>query len=256
MSRHQSGTFFLHVTFRNFNHRHVVMKQRIFLACIFLIAVLIACNKDSDSSIPETSSNINVFMAVPGLVADVVLDTTTIATGMEMGESTGYHSFLAKRYDLAIFESGNRTSPIVSGQISLRNNHHYSVYLSLDHNRALRVLAVEDDLSLPPQGYSKVRLIDLSDTYNSNAENVLLDFQVNTKDTIRFRNIGYLAVTAFSQIPFNTYTRNIYSANTSTSFLGNISPNVTFEDRKIYSWIVYGNAQVADSFKLVEFKHN
>lgn len=232
------------------------MKKRILLASIFLIAVFIACNKDSDSMIPETSSDINVFIAVPGLVADIVVDTTTIATALEMGESTGYHSFLAKRYNLSIYETGNRTSPIVSGQISLRNKHSYSVFLSLDHTNALRVLAVEDNLALPAMGYSKIRIIDLSDTYNSQADNVLLDFHINTPDTIRYRNIGYLAATEFTQIPFNTYTRDILYADSSLSLLGNNAPTVTFEDRKIYSWIVYGNAQVKDSFKLVEFKHN
>ncbi|WP_177230583.1 DUF4397 domain-containing protein [Chitinophaga sp. CF118] len=230
------------------------MKQRFLFTCILLVAVIIACNKDSDSSIPETSSNINVFLAVPGVQYDVVVDTTTIGSSLEAGQSTGYHSFIAKRYNLFIYPAGDHTTAIAGGQISLRNNHYYSVFLSLDHTNALRLLAVEDKLDLPAANTGKVRVIDLSDTYNSDAQTVNLDFYAN--DTLRFQRISYLAVTNFIQLQAGTYTRDIFYADSSLSLLGNNLPSFTIADRKIYSWIVYGNAQVADSFKLVEFVHN
>jgi hypothetical protein len=38
--------------------------------------------------------------------------------------------------------------------------------------------------------------------------------------------------------------------------LGKVPSSVVIVDGKITSWIVYNNALVADSFKLIEFVHN
>jgi hypothetical protein len=230
-----------------------VMKQRIFIIVILLIAGFFACNKNSDSSIPATSSSINVFFAVPGKQYDVTIDTATIGTNLGLGESTGYHSFLAKRYTLYIFTAGNHLDTIIGGQISLRSNHFYSVFLSLDHNDNLRLLAAEDNLTPPAANMGNVRIVNLSDTYDTIPEQVTLDFFIG--DTLRYQRISYQAVTSFLPVQAGSHIRDIRFADSSLSLRGNIDSNFVIQDHKIYSWIVYGNALVADSFKLAEFIH-
>lgn len=232
------------------------MKQRFFLVFLAMALFVLACNKDSDSSIPETRSGINIFNAVPGLVAEATVDTTSIGSAAG-GESTGYHDFIAKRYDLTITTTGV-TSIILTGQISLRNNHFYTVFISMDNTNNLRVQAVEDNMDAPEAGKGKVRVVNLSDTYNSVGEPLTFDFNFNISpaDTMRLRRQSYQAVTGYLQIPAGSYTRDIFYADSSLNLNGNIPREFTVEDKKIYSWIIYGNSFKADSFKLVEFKHN
>jgi hypothetical protein len=235
------------------------MKQSIFFVCILWIAGLVACNgKDDDSAIPDTGSNINVFIAVPGGHFDVALDTAFIGTDLGEGESTTYKSFRAQRYTLLIYAAGNHTMPLIGGQISMRNAYHYSAFLSVDHTNTLRLTAVEDNLTpLPDKFAGKIRVVNLSDTYTSGAQSVNLDFTgFDLRDTTRFQNLNYLAVTPFAQIQAGSFNREIRLAGTTQSLLGKIQPTFTVVDGKFTSWVVYGNALVSDSFKLVEFTHN
>ena len=236
------------------------MKQRIILALAVIITGVISCSKDSDSSIPETASYINFFSAVPGVSYDVEVDTSSIGTDIGYGEATGYHSFEAKRYTLSIYAAGDHTTLIGGGQISLRNDHYYSVYLSKNHNGVLQLLLVEDKLQKATAGYGRIKVVDLSDTYySSGTQQLLMDYYIDS--TRRFQNINYLAATAFTEVPAGTREQNIRWAGSSikivsdSNFLYNNSAQLAIEDQKSYSIIAYGNAFVADSFKLAIFTH-
>lgn len=230
------------------------MKQWFLFSWLLVAAGMIACNKDSDSSIPDTSAAINVFLAVPDAKFDVLLDTVSIGSDLGMGESTGYHKFRAQRYTLYIYPAGNRTTPVAGGQVSLRNNHYSSVFLSRDNNKVLRAMIVEDDLKPPTTANTgKLRIVNLSDTYASTFQTLRLDFYVDS--SLRYQRINYLNATDFQEIPIGAHTRDVRWADSSLSLLQNNLPDFTVEDRKIYSWIAIGNALVKDSFKLVEFVH-
>lgn len=234
------------------------MKQSIFFVCILLIAGFVACNsKDDDSAIPDTSSNINVFMGVPGRHYDVALDSSFIGDNMGEGEFTGYKSFRAQRYTLYIYEPGNRTTPLDSGDLNMRNGYHYSAFISMDHNNRLQLIAREDKIrSVPAQFRGDIRVVNLSDTY-SGTDALSLDFYASDLiDTARFQNISYLAVTDFSDLQAGSYKRNIRLAGTTQSVLGKIPEAYKVLDGKFITWIVYGNALKPDSFKLAEFIHN
>ncbi|PSL29715.1 DUF4397 domain-containing protein [Chitinophaga ginsengisoli] len=229
------------------------MKQRLFFLLILAVAGMIACNKNSDSSIPETSSNINFFTAVPGREYDVLIDTTTIGSAVGYGESTGYHSFLAKRYTLRIYPAGNHTVAIGGGEISLRNGHYYSVFLSLDNTRTLQLRLVEDHLAPSRANFGKVRYINLSDTYTTPTSRLTLDMYV---DNVRiFRRQGYLAATDFAEVSVGTRNVDLRYADSSLSLMGNNSHSYEIQDQKQYTIIGYGNVRNVDSFKLVTFVH-
>jgi hypothetical protein len=95
--------------------------------------------------------------------------------------------------------------------------------------------------------------VNLSDTYDTVPNQVTLDFYLG--DTLRYQRISYTAVTSFIPVQAGTHIRDIRYADSSLSLRGNIDSNFVIENQKIYSWIVYGNALVADSFKLVSFTH-
>lgn len=231
----------------------IIMKQRLFLVVLLIAAGVIACNKNSDSSIPETSSNINVFLAVPDKQYDVLIDTTSIGADLGYGQSTGYHAFQAKRYTLLIYPAGNHDTLIAGGEISLRNGHYYSVFLSQNNEEGLQLQAVEDRLGPSRSQFGKVRFVNLSDTYVNASTRLTMDMYV---DTVRyFRRQGYLAATDFVELPVGTRRIDIRWADSSLSLIGNNSNTYEIQDQKQYTIIGYGNALETGTFKLTTFEH-
>lgn len=235
----------------------IVMKQRLYLILLAIIAGIIACNKDSDSSIPDTSSNINVFFAIPDKQYDVLIDTTTIGADLGYGQSTGYHAFQAKRYTLSIYPAGNRTTPVGRGEVSLRNGHYYSVFMSQNVNRLPQLLLVEDKLGPSQPNFGKVRFINLSDTWVNTNSRLIMDVYI---DSVRlFRRQGYLAVSEFVEVPVGPRFLDLIRADsalkTDWSVIGNNSRNYVIEAQKQYTIIGYGDALKTDSFKLTTFAH-
>ncbi|PWV50555.1 DUF4397 domain-containing protein [Chitinophaga sp. S165] len=233
------------------------MKQRLYLILLVIITGVIACSKDSDSSIPDTSSNINVFFAIPDKQYDVLIDTTTIGTDLGYGQNTGYHSFQAKRYSLVIYPAGNRTTPVGGGEVSLRNGHYYSVFLSQNINRIPQLLLVEDKMGPSQPNFGKVRFINLSDTWVNTTSRLTMDVYV---DSLRyFRRQGYLAVSEFAEVPAGTRYLDLIRADSALkpdwSVIGSNSHNYVIEAQKQYTIIGYGDALKKDSFKLTTFEH-
>lgn len=225
------------------------------MVLLVVAAGIWACNKDSDSSIPDTTSYINVFVFNPDASYDVVLDTATLGTGLALGDDTGYKGFLAKRYRLCIFSAGDRTDTLIQGQISLRNNHHYSVFFMKNRNNVLQVVATEDPFGPASNTDGYVRVINLSDSYNSNNSLLLMNFYVD--GTKEFSNIGYGAVSDFKKYAYGPHRRDLRNASTdSTLFYNPADTTFTVEVGKSYSWICYGPVANKDSFKVVTFQHN
>lgn len=254
MSRHYARDIFFTCNFPPIkNHRTIVMKQGLFLFLILTLTGIIACNKESDSSIPETSSSINFFSAVPNEQFDVMIDSTSIANGLGYGESSGYHAFLAKRYTLRIYRAGNHNNALGGGEISLRNGHFYSLFLSQDNTQALQLRLVEDHLGPSSANSGKVRYVNLSDTYNTPTSRLILDLYI---DSVRyFRRQGYLAVTDFVEVPAGNRFVDLRYADSSLSLMGNNSHNYEIENQKQYTIIGYGNVRNVDSFRLTTFVH-
>lgn len=226
------------------------MKKLIVL--LVIIAGIYACNKNSDSSIPDTTSYLNVFVANPDANYDIVLDTTALGTDLSLGEYTGYKSFTARRYTLAIFATGDREDTLIQGQISLRNNHYYSIFFEKNHNGVLQLLATEDKIgSTSNRTVGYLRVVNLSDSYDTaGTVATIMDFGIDGTEV--FSNIGYLGYSVFKEITPGGHTRDIRDADSTSLNTASFS----IEAGKSYSWIIYGNALVADSFKVVTFEHN
>ncbi|MBW8684206.1 DUF4397 domain-containing protein [Chitinophaga rhizophila] len=238
------------------------MKHWIYFVLIIATVGIVACNKDSDDSIPVTSSNINLFQAIPGRSFDVYVDTVSIGKGVEYGGSTGYKSFEAKRYVMMITPAGKPDSPYIGGQISLRNGYHYSIFLSENNERLPQVLLVEDNLRTTTAGYGRMRYVNLSDAFINNFTRLTVDIKVHTTlldgriDTARyFRRLSYQAATDFADVAAGPHSLFVTYPDSTLALNGTSGYSCNIEDQKHYTIIGYGNAMKPDSFKLTTFVH-
>jgi len=228
------------------------MKQWVYFILVCVVVGFFACSKDSDSSIPDTSSNINVFTAVPDQLYDIVVDTTTIGDGIGYGGSTGYHAFQAKRHNLWIINAQNRVDTPGRLQVSLRNNHSYSLFLAQNNNGVPQAIFVEDVYRPSTSGFGRIRYINLSDTYVNAATRLTLDVYM---DTVRyFRRESFLATTDFVELAQGTYPIVIKYAD-SSKVLNGTDNILKVEDQKQYTIINYGNALKIDSFEVTTYAH-
>lgn len=238
----------------------IVMKHWRYFILILITAGIFACNKDSDDSIPVTTSNINIFQAVPGTEFNVFIDTTTLTTGLAYAQSSGYHAYEAKRYTLLVSPVGYPDSVFAGGQISLRNGFYYTLFLSLTNAGAPQVLLTEDNLRSTRSGYGRMRYINLSDTYLNRTTRLTVDVNVHTTstdagtDTVRyFRRLSYLAATDFGDVQVGPHSLFVTYPDSTLAFNGTTGMSFEVQDQKQYTFIGYGNALKPDSFKIATF---
>ncbi|MBV7531796.1 DUF4397 domain-containing protein [Chitinophaga sp. sic0106] len=237
------------------------MKKFLILA-IAVMAILAACKKDSDSAIPQTSSNFMFFNGVPGSSFGVLIDTVSISTGVAFGQSTTYRSFKAQAYNLYIYNTANPTQLISFGQVNLRNGKHISAYLGIDTTGAipagLRMVLAEDDLSGVPGQQARYRVVDMSDTYKTNRNNkssLAMDFNVDTSRYVwGFRAMQFTSYSDFKTIHADsTYKLNVNWVDSSKR-LGTFPMDL--KNGKVYTFVATGNALDSLNFKVFMVQHN
>lgn len=237
------------------------MQQRLFVLLILLTGFW-ACKKDSDSSIPHTNSNVNVFSLIDNVQFkyDIKLDTTLVGT-IGPGENTGYHGFQARRYNMNIYHAG-MSDLLGSVQVSLRNGHNYSVFLSVDHTGGIIVRTVDDIYTLPQKGYSLLRLVDQNDSYYNPTSlgfgSPLIFDYVLDDSVVVFPRLNYQAITQFIAVPAGVHPWDVRWTDSTLTLLPNRDTTFNFEDGKVYSWIIYGTAPDVPSYntKSLIFTHN
>jgi hypothetical protein len=152
-----------------------------------------------------------------------------------------------------IYRAGNHSTVIGGGEISLRNGHYYSVFLSQNNSGVLQLRLIEDVLGASRPNYGKLRFVNLSDTYVNAATRLTQDFYV---DSVRyFRRLSYQAASDFIEVPVGTRNVDIRYADSSLSLMGTNSHTYEIRDQKQYTIIAYGDALKANSFKLTTFAH-
>lgn len=230
------------------------MKQLVYAA--LLIVLTAACNKNSDSAIPDTKSGINVFQAVRDNSAfDVLLDTIQLGKSMVFGTNTGYQFFRARKYNLAVYVAGDRTRLLAGGEINLRNNRQYSIFIGVDTSgRRLVVNAAEDTLSAPQPGKARLRFVNLSDTYKPNKQALGLDFYTNGRRIER--GIGFQTITNFRDIDADsTYNLDVRWVDSSLSLLKGRKEQITIRDQQIFTVIIAGNALDTSKLRLIRYQN-
>lgn len=242
------------------------MKNRTRAALVlFLLSAAIACSK-SDGDIPDTRGSLLVFNMIPGTAKfDVLLDTVTLGSSLAYGGNSGaYKEFRAQKYELWVYPAGNRTTPVMGGELNLRNGKNLSAFLTVDHNDTLSVLLTEDDNTpAATAANARMRVIDLSDPYRrvgtgNNQQQLPLDIYLNYKDsssTPVYRALTYGAVTQPAEILAGSHIVNI---NWTDSSLILQKVPFTAEAGKVYTLIATGDAKDTTStttFKMFQYVH-
>ncbi|KAA2241649.1 DUF4397 domain-containing protein [Chitinophaga agrisoli] len=182
------------------------------LALLLLIAA-IACNKNSDSDLPDTRGGITVYQMLPSYTVslDFVLDTAIIGSNLGYGQSSGpYKYFRAQNYKLLIYPAGVRDDTLLTTELSVRNGHNISVFLYADSTNLVRLRTTDDDLTPPSTETprSKIRVVDLADVsvlvdgsknLQPLAMDVFVDY-IDEKSIPVFRSVSFGAITPSLEI--------------------------------------------------------
>ncbi|HEU4553060.1 MAG TPA: DUF4397 domain-containing protein [Chitinophaga sp.] len=230
---------------------------------ICLLAVAVACSKDSDSDLPDTHSGVRVFQMVPDANArfDFKLDTITLGSNLGYGENTGaYKQFRAEKHNFYIYPAGSST-PIMGGELTLRNGYNLSAYLTVDHLDTLRLLVTQDDLTPPTgPGNAHIKYINLCDTYvkvpnSTRTQPLALDFYFDYADRdslLVYRSVGFANITDVREILATSYKVNF---NFRDSSLVLQTAQMKLDSGKVYTLVTTGNANDA-TFKMWTFQNN
>jgi len=230
---------------------------------IFLLAAAIACGKNSDSDLPDTSSSVRVYQFVDSNTAhfDFKLDTVTLGSNLGYGENTAYRSFRAQKHSFYVYPAGS-TVPILGGELNLRNGKHLSALLCRNHLNVLQLVVLDDDLAPPSvAANARIRVVNLSDTYytikgKNNLQALSLDFRIRwgTNDTLRiFDGIAYGAATSSPEIRANSYQVD-FNFRDSSLVLGTFPFKA--DSGKVYTLVTTGKATDKPNFKMWKLQNN
>jgi len=95
-----------------------------------------------------------------------------------------------------------------------------------------------DTSSAPALGRGKVRFL--------NASPQSTGFDVLANDTLAFKNVKYLNVSPYMELPAGGYNFQIFQTGNSTNVIGTVQ-NLTVLDGKLYTIYCYGLAGHTDS---------
>lgn len=226
---------------------------------IIVLALLGACKKNSDSAVPDTHGNFMFVNAVtnapgtPGVEFNIKLDTINFASNVGYKTSTGYKSYLAKKYNLIITTSDRPDVILLNQEIFLRNNRYYTAFMGVDSTQqVLSMILTEDDLSAPRADSAKFRVIDFSQAFKPNRAPLGIDvFAGNPRI---FRGLTFPSQTSF--VPLvgdSTYTMNF---NYVDSNLVLKSIPLAAKKGKTYTLVMSGYPLDATKFDVMTVQHN
>jgi hypothetical protein len=216
--------------------------------CLSSIAIVSCQDKKEEEIKPEPppgqdslNSNLIMVNAHSAIAAyDFYLKDIKINPNpLLLGENTAYVKIGAGFGDLSIFNAGS-SSPLTFVNFNFLQGEFYSVY-AIGANSNVEPLIVEDDLTTPEPGFSRIRFIHLS------ADAPSLDLFLDTDVLLdqAFNEITYKEYTDFIKVTEGVYDLKLRNSNTfSTEY--DLNP-FTLESGKIYTLYIYGQSQTIAS---------
>ncbi|HEY9259517.1 DUF4397 domain-containing protein [Chitinophaga sp.] len=222
---------------------------------IIVLALLGACKKNSDSAVPDTHGNFEFVNATyAALEFNIKLDTINFASNVAYKTSTGYKSYLAKKYNLIITTSDRPDIILVNQELFLRNNRYYTAFMGIDSAKAgLAMILTEDDLSAPRADSAKFRVIDFSQAFKPNRAPLGLDVYAGNP-TVIFKGLTFPSQTAF--VPLrgdSTYTMKFNYVDSSLVLK---SIPLAAQKGKVYTLVTAGYPLDAAQFDILTIQHN
>jgi N-acetylneuraminic acid mutarotase len=178
------------------------------------------------------------FAIDPGTVVTVTLDGTSVLTGFEFADSTGYIPVTANlTHTLEIFAAGV-TTPAISADINLMAGGYYSgIAIGGANDWLLELLALGDDNSPPVAGFFHLRMGHLA-PFNETITGTLADVRLQD-GTVILDDVPYGAVTGFQPLPAGEYDLVITSPDGLVIYIDPLP--VTFNEGDIVSAYAVGD---------------
>lgn len=222
---------------------------------IIVLAVLGACKKNSDSAVPDTHGHFMFVNATyDALQFDVRLDTINFASNVPYKTSTGYKSYLAKKYNLIITPSGRPDNVLVNQELFLRNNRYYTAFMGIDSvKQGVVMILTEDDLSAPKGDSARFRVINFSQAFKPNRAPLGIDVFAGNPPRI-FRGLTFPSQTSFvTLVGDSNYTMNFNYVDSSLVLK---SIPLATQKGKTYTLVMAGYPLDATKFDILTIQHN
>ncbi len=211
---------------------------------LFVVIAFTACKKKD--STPSNTARVMFVNGCAGAVAiDVAANSVNIpgATNIGFQKSSGYRAVTAGTgINLGVsINAGGLITPLISSTVSMMANTNYSVFTGGIFTKP-NMLVVQDDMTTPPAGFSKIRFVNLSsDTLNEN-------FYIGS--TKIDSNIGYASYTPFRQVPVSTVPVTVLVQDPAQPTKIAQLNSQTFVSGKIYTIVLTGTSTGTSSSAL------
>lgn len=163
-------------------------------------------------TIPENGSLIRVFHAVPNAAAvDVYVNENLIFSNVNFGEFTSYVPLTEGTYTIQLFATGTTTPELLSSEVTIPLGGIFTT-AATGNIDVLQIVLLEDfDTGNFVNQESKFRVITLA----PNAPT--LNMELNDMQIIKEMN--FREMTAYAQVPANSYVIHVFNALTNTEVL-------------------------------------
>ena len=185
-----------------------------------IIAIIFSSCEKTDKPIPPPTSNIMVVNALATATSTPVhfyLDTQRITMAGLAYANTPNYVVVSPNYSSATFKNSSTLATITTGPVQLTAKNSYSMFL-YGTAAAPLTLFTQDDLTDPPVGKSRIRLVNLAQTVGSNVDLAIRnDYQTTPTSNVVVTNTAYGTSSSFVVVDSCTnYGIQIFATGTST----------------------------------------
>lgn len=179
------------------------------------------------------SNYIRVLHAVPNAPnVDVYANDQIIAENLAYGEYTEYMEVPEGDYEITLYETGKKETPIVRNQLMVTGNPMLTI-AAVSVEDGVGLLAIRDCRNIQGRQMAMIRFGHLSP--DAPAVDITLP-----DGTVLFQNVSYMQVSPYMQVPPGVYTLQVRVAGTPT-VVKNI-PDVSINQGDIYTGYAIGLA--------------
>jgi hypothetical protein len=185
-----------------------------------LIAICFSSCEKTDTPITVPTSNIMVVNALATATSTPVhfyLDTQRITMAGLAYANTPNYVVVSPNYSNATFKNSSSLATITTSPIQLTAKNSYSMFLYGTAAAPLTLLT-QDDLTAPPPGKARIRLVHLAQAVGSNVDLAIKnDYQTTPTSNVVVTNSAYGSSSSFVVVDSCTnYSLQVFATGTST----------------------------------------
>jgi hypothetical protein len=206
-----------------------------FLGCLAVIAGVVSCNTDNDSTTPPVSAFGVVHASPDAGNVDVYVGGSAAAQNFAYGSDTGYFLVTPGTYAFQVAPTGT-TNFVINTNVAVAPGTTYSIF-AIDSLSAIKAAVVTDSFTVPSTDSVRVRFLHFS------PDAPAVDIAVSG-GAVLFGNRMFndqaanASYQSFTTLAAGTYNLEIRAAGTATVVLP--VPAVTLQGGKVYTLYAKG----------------